>query len=1172
MFGVKYNREHVYCQEGFLVALNLILGRVGSGKTSLCFDSIIDELNAAPEGAPMILLVPEQATFQAERLLAARSKNGGFSRAHVLGFRRLAHKVLLENGGGARPRITDLGKRLVLRRLLVKHQEDLKILGRAAKQRTFAETLASAIWEFKTFCIAPQRLVEMENTLGESPLAAKIHDLALLYQRFEDFLEGRYTDPEDTLTLLADTIPAAELIRGSRIWIDGFHWFTPQEYQVLSALMSTAGDITISLCLADPHAAEHQSDTALFHRQYHTYKELVKLGASHGLTRTEQQLKPGKRFAAAPVLGFLEEQFAAPKAAEWQGDTAALLVAEAANRRVEAEGIAREIIRLCRDEHYRWRDIAVLVRDSASYSEILEMVLTDYDIPYFSDRRRPAVHHPLAELIRSALEVVVDNWQYDPLFRCLKTDLFPLKRGDIDILENYCLEFGLKGSRWTDDKPWTFVRRLSLDEDSDVSDVQQQHLDDVNSVRAAVTTPLLQFQEQLKSAVTVADYTTAVYQLLVTLGVPEKLERWAVKAEEAKDLDQGREHRQLWESVVNLLDQLVETCGEETMTLPEYAQIAGEGLEGLALNLIPPGLDYVTISTLERSRTLEAKAVFVPGVNDGALPQRGREEGLLSDGEREFLANCGVELAPGSMPDAFHEQFIVYLALTRAKQFLWLSYPLADEDGKALSPSPIIGRLKRLKAIGSWRTLPVELAEGAEREYIVHPRRSLSALAGGLKAALTGGQPSPVWWQVYNWAQGNSAVHEAMQQAIDGLFHRNQTSALPGDVARRLYCKQGKLRGSVTRFEGYRACPFQYFSQYGLALKPRAVFKLAAPDFGQFLHAVLKAFGDSLAADGRRWQDISPGEAAKRCREITEQLAPKLQNEILLSSRQYQHIKSRLDRTVERSVGQLINFDGASAFKPAVFEQSFGRTGTDWPPLTFKLDDGTTVELAGQIDRLDQAQHDGQTYILVIDYKSGGAWIKMADVYYGLKLQLLTYLLVACQTAGPLLGGGDLIPAGALYYFLKNPKVSGKRPMSEEEIAKAIGSQLKMPGWVLAEPAVVKLLDTSIDGWSQYIKVWLKNEKFRTDNWSTLKTGEQFSVLLGHVHQLLADTAAQIISGHVAIEPYTLKERTPCGYCDYKPVCQFDALLPDNVFRVLADMEDEEALARLAGIEGGETL
>ena len=144
--------------------------------------------------------------------------------------------------------------------------------------------------------------------------------------------------------------------------------------------------------------------------------------------------------------------------------------------------------------------------------------------------------------------------------------------------------------------------------------------------------------------------------------------------------------------------------------------------------------------------------------------------------------------------------------------------------------------------------------------------------------------------------------------------------------------------------------------------------------------------------------------------------------------------------------------------------------------------------------------------------------------------------------------------------------------MSEAEIAKAISSQLKMPGWVLAEPAVVKLLDTSIDGWSQYVRVWLKNEKFRADNWSTLKTGEQFSLLLGHVHQLLQETAANIISGHIAIEPYNLKDRTPCSYCEFKPVCQFDALLPDNVFRVLTDMEDEEALMRLAGIEGGETL
>lgn len=1147
------------------MTLHILTGRAGAGKTSYCLDAVTTRMNTAADAAPILLLVPEQATFQIERQLAARTSQGGFVQAHVSGFRRLAQRVLTETGGASRPQLTDLGKRLALRRLLVKHRQELQILGRAARQRTFAETLVSAIWEFKTWLIAPEQLDQLHEQLGETVLAAKMHDLALLYRRFEEFLAGRYHDPEDALTLLAQSLNQSELIRGAHVYIDGFHWFTPQEYQVIEALLKTAADVTVTLCFDERDQEAQQNEVALFHRQWNTWQELSRRAKRLGMAVTSDSLKPGGRFVQAPLLAFLEERFFDPAGCCYDGDCSALLAAEAANRRVEAEGIARRMIALCRDGDYRWRDMAVLVRDSGSYSELMETVLTDYDIPFFSDRRRPVVHHPLAELIRSSLEVITDNWTYDPVFRCLKTDLFPLGRGDIDILENYCLEFGIRGSRWTEDKPWTFVRRLSLDEDGEINEREQQRLNHINSLRNLARQPLVQFQQTVKSVNTVSAYTAAVYQLLMDLDVPGRLDKWAAKAEEAGDLDQSREHRQLWAGVIDLFDQLAETCGDEAMALDEYAEVLGEGLEGLALSLIPPSLDYVTVSTLERGRTLSARAVFLPGVNEGVLPQRSREEGLLTDTERQQLAECGMELAPGSLPDAFHEQFAVYTALTRASEQLWLSYSLADEEGKALAPSLVFDRLKRLRALRQWQSLPVDIPPGCEEDYLVHARRALSALAAGLREVPAEGEAASVWWQVYNWAHAKPELRSELERIAAGLFHTNQVEPLPTEVARELYVRNNKLRGSVTRFEGYRACPFQYFSRYGLNLRPRSVFKLAAPDFGQFLHAILKTFGEQLQAEGRQWHEVTSQEADERCRTITEELAPRLQNEILLSSRHYQHIKARLERTAGKSLERLTRFAGVSSFRPAALEQSFGRDAASWPALVFPIGEDLAVELAGQIDRLDKAEQDGRTYLLIVDYKSGQAGLKLSDVVHGLKLQLITYLLAACQAEGE-----QGMPAGVLYYYLKNPRVTNKRMLSDEEIAHEIGKQLKMPGWVLAEPTVVKLVDNGIDGWSDYVKLYFKNEKFHGSNKAVLKTAEQFQLLMAHAQQIIAETAQEIISGQAAIAPYNSKNRTPCGFCDYRPVCQFDSLLSDNQYRVLPDLSDDEAWQQLAAAKGGE--
>ena len=121
---------------------------------------------------------------------------------------------------------------------------------------------------------------------------------------------------------------------------------------------------------------------------------------------------------------------------------------ETANRRLECEAVASDILRLCRDENYRHHEIGILLRAEDEYGNLLEAVLADYEIPYFSDTKRQSSHHPLAELIRSSLEAV-RTWQYEPLFRAFKTDFFAASRSEIDALENYVLSFGIRGaSRW----------------------------------------------------------------------------------------------------------------------------------------------------------------------------------------------------------------------------------------------------------------------------------------------------------------------------------------------------------------------------------------------------------------------------------------------------------------------------------------------------------------------------------------------------------------------------------------------------------------------------------------------------------------------------------------------------------------------------------------------------
>ena len=1153
--------------------LNFILGQAGYGKTWQCFHEIVARLAESPDGRPLLFIVPEQATYEVEQALAAACPSQGFMRAHVLGFRRLAHRVLNETGGAARPHISELGKRMVFSRLLMENKSNFKLLSRAAKEKSFAATVAGLVKEFKTYGVGPDLLTATASEQDcNQALTAKMQDLALLYQGFEDFLAGRYIDPEDDLTLLAEKIPESSLLRQAEVWVDGFTFFTPQEYAVITAMLEATQAVTVTLCLNQPESELHSREEALFHRQWETYQKLKKMAVELQVEAEQRELMLPHRFVR-PTLAAIEQQFFSGRnPAKPVAPDNSFMLAEAANRRTEAEAIAREMIRLSREEGLRWRDMAILIRDMDSYAEVITTVLTDYNIPFFSDNSRPAVHHPLAELLRSALDVVLERWSYEPVFRCLKTDLLPVTRDQVDLLENYCLEFGIRGSRWTKPEDWAFRRRYSLAEDewagAEPDAAEQEYLRQINVIRQDSTAALVLLAEKItpaiKKGLAPIELVQAVYQFLQSLQVADTLAAWAVSAEVAGDLEQAREHQQMWPKLMELLDQIVDTFAEQPLSLAEFAAIVSEGLEGTTLSLIPPGLDYVTIAALERTRRLRIKAAFVPGVSDGILPRRRRDEGLLNDGERALLRTLGLELGSGAVADVFAEQFLVYTALSRASQHLWVSYPLADSEGKALAPSAIIRRLKEITGALPV-ALPIEPPAGREAEYLARPERALAALTGALRLYRETGNIRPVWWDVYNWALMQPQWREPLRVSLAGLFHHNQLEPLQTGLPGRLYMKNGVLRGSVTRFESFRACPFKHFAQYGLNLKERAVYQLAAPDLGQFLHAVLKSFGDRLAAHGQSWGELTGNQLSELCGDIVTQLAPKLQNEILLSSKQHEHLVTRLTRRAVRAVSRLAAWGEVTQFRPVAFEQSFGRGPDALPPLKLALPEAI-VEVAGQIDRLDMGKHHNQNYVLVIDYKSGGAWLSLTEVYYGLKLQLLTYLLVAVSAQS---GSNACLPAGVLYYFLKNPVISGTTLKTPEQIEKDINSRLKMPGWLLADTDIAGLLDETINGWSEFFKIALGKNGFYESCMDKLKTGEEFKLLLTHVEQELMAVAATILAGETAIRPYRLEKSTPCGYCAFLPVCQFDGNLPENDYLVLPRLADEAIMEELRQRKGG---
>ncbi len=1149
-------------ERGIGVTLRFIIGRAGTGKTHTCLTEIVERASR-DSSTNLIYLVPEQATFQTEKAILQRHPAGGIMNIQVLSFQRLAWRVLQETGGGLFPPLNELGKILILRRLVEIHKEKFKVFGRVIERPGFLETLVKGISEFKLYAVSPQLLetcLQHEEINRHPSLPDKLADLALIYQEFEAYIKNQYLDTDDYLDLLANNIHRASFLRDAEVWVDGFHGFTPQEYHVLSELLLKCARINVTVCLAEEHTRRLLPETHTFYPPWETYQRLRQLASEVNCPLEKDvvlDFSGEHRFSRRRDLAFLENSFLEEGKVSHPPGAGLKLVA-AANRRAEIEGVAREIIRLCREEGYRYQDVAVLLRDFSQYELLLPTIFSDYEIPYFLDMKRPVHHHPLLELLRAALEVVEKGWNYDPVFRYLKTDLVPLSRQDVDLLENYCLAHGIRGSRWTDGRPWQYRRSLTLGEESELTQGEEMELRRLNKARERAAAALLALQNRCKKSHTAQDYCFSLFRLLEDLGVTWKLEFWSKKAEEAGRLEEARLHAQVWDKVMELLDQTAEVLGKEPLNITEFSQVFNSGLEGIQLGLIPPGLDQVLVGSLERSRNPDLKGVFVLGVNEGVLPARSLEEGLFFDDERKALAETGISLAPGSEKRLYGEQFLIYLALTRASDFLWVSYPMADADGKALAPSPLIARLRELFTPGEEKlalaVCTVEPTGDNDEDYVVHPYRTLGYLAAVLRQAVEGKAINPLWWHVYNWYIDQKEWQKPVSRVVQGLYHVNQEARIPREQVRKIYGTT--LLASISRLERFKACPFAHFLAYGLKLKARPEFKLGAPDLGQFFHKALERFYQYLQDHELEWAELTMEQAREITEEIVNELVPQLQNELLLSTARYRYLTGKLKRTVLRAVWVLREHARRGTFRPLGVEIAFGKEGA-LPGLQLTLADGSTIILQGRIDRVDGAAGDKGYYLRIIDFKSGSSSLSLLEIYYGLKLQLLTYLDVVL-THAPHLIEGEAYPGGVLYFTIKDPFITEKGPLSPAEIEKKILRELKMKGYLLKDPAVAKMMDAEISGPSDLIPVSLSKEQEFYKGTANALTLEEFTKLRQHVEKILKEIGQEIMEGDVGIQPYQYKGKRPCTYCLYARVCRFDLSVPGNSYRVLKEREAGE--------------
>jgi len=1137
------------------MSLRLIFGRAGSGKTYYCLNQIKSKLNDG-DNIPLVLVVPEQFTLQTEKNLIKMVATGGIMRAEVLSFRRMAYRVFNEVGGVTHRHINSAGKCMLIYRIIEGIKDDLKIFSKAVKQQGFVNTLSETIAEFKRYNITPEILKDTCNNINDDELLKdKLEEISTIYWEFEKTLHEKYVDADDDLTMLAEKLDIYGGFDGAEIWIDGFSGFTPQEYRVIEKLLKKAGRVNISLCTDCAADGSDIDSTDVFSTVRNAASKLLKIAGESG-TAIEAAVtlkdQPNFRFRDSKEIAHLERQFFSFPYSTHPDKTEDVSIFSAANIYTEVENTARDIVRLCRDRGMRYRDIAVASRNLTEYEKLIGVIFTEYGIPYFIDRKRDINSHPLIQLILSVLGIFIHNWSYDAVFRYLKTGLTGIDRESVDVLENYVLACGIRGKRWMQDENWDFRVSQGLG-DGKMNVYEQNMLATVDDTRRRIVKPLMDFRSKTKGRRKTREICTALYEFLYDIGIPERIEKRVDEFKASGELDLANEYGQIWNIVMEVLDQIVEVMGDYNTNTERFQKVLTIGFGEYKIGLIPPALDQVLVGSIERSKNHEISALYILGVNDGIFPAVSDNEGILSDKDRQNLRSRGVELAKDTRAKTFEEQYLIYTALTTAGRYLRLSYPIADHKGRSMRPSIIISRLKKVfPNICEYSSFINNDTDKDNMELIAAPAPTFNQLLSAVRRQAEGFKVNLLWWDVYRWYMGNEEWKEKCLTVLSGLSYSNQAGAISPDRAKKLY--GSPVYSSISRFERFAACPFSYYVQYGLKAKERKVFKLTPPDVGIFMHSVIDRFSKELSERNMSWRELEREQCEEEVSRIVDDLLLKMSGSILNSSQRYKYLTGRLKRVLTRAVWLIAEHIKRSGFEPLGYEMAFGE-GEKFPPISLELPGGEKIHLTGRIDRVDTMETEEGTYLRIIDYKSGNKDFKLSDVYYGLQIQLITYMDAIWENGSSEMAE-PVLPGGILYFKVADPIIKGANGLTEEEIEKAIMKQLKMKGLLLADVKLIKEMDREIDGDSLIIPARIN--KGGVLGRSSGATIQQFELLRRHVRKLLFKTADEMLKGNVSIKPYKKKRVTSCTYCPYSSICQFEPGLKDNNYRILNDIKNDD--------------
>ena len=1109
------------------MSLHFVTGGTNLDKTGWLCETITREAAKHPK-TNYLMLVPEQFTMQTQREFVVNSAEHCILNIDILSFLRFADRIFSEIGQIRYPILDDLGKSLILRKVVEETKEELLYLRADLKKTGFIDEIKSFLSEMFQYDIDEVRLEKMEELCeNKGVLRNKIHDIRLIMDAFYRKLEEHYMTTEGMYDVLSERMKESDWLKNSVIALDGYTGFTPVQLKVIEQMLCLAKDVYLVVDIDYRELSGRKND--MFTLAHETMHRVGNLAKQHQVV-IEDPVRPDRKRIRSKELEVLERNLFRYSGSKYKEQTKDILVYSAVNPDAEAECVVSQIRKLLREEGYRYRDLAVITADMDSYGRKLVKLLENAGISCFYDEKVDLSKNLFIRYLHSYLSMFVKGFSYESVIDFIKNPYSGFTMEQSDRLDNYLLAMGIEHlSQWKKE----FRRNYRRGEKEDLTELNEFRVQFLELVSLG--------ESVFKKPGTIVNYTECLYDFIVATDGYRKLEEEKICAEEAGNPVKAKEYDQIYESILRVLDKLVETLADETIDVREYLELLEIGWKEEKIGVLPPGLDTVVIGDMERTRLNHVKVLFLMGVNEGVIPKGMDQGGILSEVEREFLdeeirkQECEFTLAPSGKKNAVISQFYLYLNLTKPEEKLFLTYSDVGSDGKKKNPSYII------KKIGKLYDNLTTKRWGEERDYDYYLGSDF-----GMKFLIQGireyekhneWEEAEQWEQLFLWYKEN--FNDKLTALIDKNRLEKRSGKLSKEAAKILYGKD--LISSITRFENFAQCPLSHFLNYGLTLEERQEYKVSSPDFGILFHNVMKLFFREMKKEKLSFRELEEKKRNEMVEQAMKEALEEYDNDALYANERSTYMVKRLERMCKRSIWAICHQVEKGDFIPSYFEKKFGnqtKSEETWIPVT-KTE---RMAIQGVIDRIDYLETEDTVLFRVIDYKTGHSEVNLDQVYYGLQLQLFLYLSAAKEilASDENFRGKRLIPAGVYYYNMNDPVLENDFSEDDSEVGKKLFKELRMKGITNYEEQVPEHTDHNLT----------RNEKSESDviGFDYTAKGEvgRYSKTLGtqaiqmvseHVKKQMVEFGKQMYDGNVAAAPAVWKTQSGCQYCGYSSIC-----------------------------------